>query len=384
MTSVSTLISELERTMTKTPSDKHNDMLRRITDLFMVDPTILRDEHIDVFDTVIARMAPVIEEEALQELAERLADVPNAPPNIVRRLANDDISIARPIIERSERLSENDLMSIAMSKGQSYLLAMSGRAQISEEVTNVLVSRGDNSVKQAVAGNAGAQISERTFARLAAQARSDDSLRSTLSKRTDNTKNKSNSLVEIAASTARKNLEQSTQGLSEAGKAALQQALERSANKVSQRLQTSGSGIAHTNPETSQSTPQKIDFKNAVTIVRDKFDKKDLTEFDLAAYAAHNTMPEAIVAISLLTGISIQAAEKLFTGQDQDLLLIICKSQNWAWATVKALVKMRAAGEISTKQIEKSFDSYDQLTQATAERVLKFLHIKESAQNRKK
>ncbi len=369
--------------MAKGSSDKRNDMLRKITDLFLLQPQALQDEHVNVFDVVIARMAVAIEEEARAELAERLADIPNAPPNVVRRLANDEITIAKPILERSPRLTDTDLVSIAMAKGQGHLLAISGRNELSEKITDVLVSRGDNSVKAKVAGNNGAKLSGRTFERLAAQARNDESLRGLLTQRVDIPQERLQSLITIASDAARKNLSRGTEDMSDAAKAALQQALERSANKVSDRLksQQSTPQIAK-NQNVQQTADMTFDYQKVLPVIRQKHENQDLTEFDLAAYAAHHAKAEAIATISFLTSISLASAERLFTGQDQDLLLIICKSQNWSWSTVKALIKMRANDQLSQKQIEKSHESYEQLTQSTAERVLKFLHVREASQSR--
>ena len=62
------------------------------------------------------------------------------------------------------RLTENDLVEIAKSKSQEHLLAISGRASITEAVTDVLVERGNRQVAHRLAKNAGAHFSELGFA----------------------------------------------------------------------------------------------------------------------------------------------------------------------------------------------------------------------------
>jgi hypothetical protein len=379
MTVVTTLINELEQSIKKGSSDKRVEILRQVTDLFLVEPMSLRNEHIDVFDTVMARISVAIEQEARAELADRIADVPNAPPNVIRNLAHDDISVAKHVLSRSKRLTEADLMSVAMEKGQGHLLAISERPHISEKITDVLVSRGGDDVQKSVASNAGAKLSGRSFERLAARARADEALRDVLTQRVDIAPERLQSMVAIAKATAGKRIES---GMSDAAKAALQQALERSANKVSQKVSQPSSHQMPATKTAAQTGPTTYNYDKALPIVRSKHEAGDLSEFDVAAYAAHNSLEEAITAIAVLVNISVQASERLFTGQDQDLLLIICKSQNWAWSTAKALIKLRGGENISTKQIEKAFDSYDQLTQSTAERVLRFLHVREASQGR--
>src|SRR5215207_8700972 len=166
MGSLPKLIKELEASIAHGPSGRRSETLRRVTDLFLHDPEALTEQQVDVFDLVITRLANAIETRARAELSERLADVPNAPRGVIRSLAHDQIVVARPVLTRSERLSDDDLIAVAIAKGRDYMLAISERARLSEPVTDVLVSRGDRVVAHAVAGNPGARLSMVTSAAL--------------------------------------------------------------------------------------------------------------------------------------------------------------------------------------------------------------------------
>src|SRR6202048_4308101 len=118
------------------------------------------DDEIWMFGEVIGRLEQDIEVAARAQLAKRLARVDNAPINIINKFAFDDsIDVACPVLRQSERLYNRALVANAMSKSQQHLLAISERKFISEDVTDVLVTRGNREVVHSVAKNSGARFS---------------------------------------------------------------------------------------------------------------------------------------------------------------------------------------------------------------------------------
>jgi uncharacterized protein (DUF2336 family) len=96
------------------------------------------------------------------------------PSNIVCKLAFDDaIEVAAPVLRHSERLGVEDLVANAKSKSQAHLLAISQRKSLHEDVTDVLVSRGDRDVVHSVAKNPGAKFSDSGFWRLVRRSEDD-------------------------------------------------------------------------------------------------------------------------------------------------------------------------------------------------------------------
>src|SRR5262245_44367833 len=165
MQAAASLISDLETAITSSGSDRRIETLRRVTDLFLSNANRYDNEQVQVFDDVLGRMINHIEGRALAELSERLAPVDNAPLEVIRTLAmNDAIEVAGPVIENSARLTSSDLVDIASSKSQDHLLAISGRKEIDESVTDVLVVRGNAAVARKVAVNEGARLSGAGYA----------------------------------------------------------------------------------------------------------------------------------------------------------------------------------------------------------------------------
>lgn len=122
------------------------------------------DDQIWIFGEVIGRLAGEIEMAARAKLAKRLAHTPNAPINVVKKLAFDDSSdVAGPVLQYSERLDDNTLVANARTKTPAHLLAISKRSSLSVVVTDELVTRGNREVVRSVAENNGARFSDFGF-----------------------------------------------------------------------------------------------------------------------------------------------------------------------------------------------------------------------------
>lgn len=148
-------------------------LLRAVTDMFFATPdrsateTALFD---DVLDMVLAEVEPL----ARRELAERLAGMEAPPRRALLRLAGDEIGVAEPVLKNSPALGDDDLVPIARRPSEPHLLAIAARRRLSERVTDVLVSHGNDNVAGALAGNEGARMSEGGFTVLARHAAADD------------------------------------------------------------------------------------------------------------------------------------------------------------------------------------------------------------------
>src|SRR5262245_10997246 len=149
---------------------RRKEMLRQVTDLFVMGAEQCTDEHIAFFDHVLARLAVDIEMSARALLATRLAPIPNAPPGVIRKLALDDsIEVAAPVLVQSVRLDDIALVEAATTKSQDHLLAIAQRSSLAESVTDVLVERGDGRVAKSTAANRGAKFSDYGMSRLVAR-----------------------------------------------------------------------------------------------------------------------------------------------------------------------------------------------------------------------
>ena len=108
------IADEVEAAVTAGSTDKHLDTLKQVTDLFLRSADGYSGEQIELFGDVLERLIRTVELRALADVSARialaemstqLAATKQAPPAVVRRLANnDEITIARPVLTELARL----------------------------------------------------------------------------------------------------------------------------------------------------------------------------------------------------------------------------------------------------------------------------------------
>src|SRR5262249_37269292 len=84
------LIEDLEEAIARASSERRDEALRQVPNLFISGAGRYSEDQIGLFDEVIGRLASVIEAKARVKLASRLAPVPTAPVNVIRALAADE------------------------------------------------------------------------------------------------------------------------------------------------------------------------------------------------------------------------------------------------------------------------------------------------------
>src|SRR4030081_3286058 len=153
------IVDELESALRAGTTDRRMEVLKRITALFVNNARNFTEEQIAVFDDVMGRLVGEIENLALVELSRRLAPIPNAPAGIIRRLAWDDaVEVAGPVLAKSDRLTDGELIELAKTKSQMHLARIASRTALVEAVTDVLVEHGESEVAHMLAGNPGARF----------------------------------------------------------------------------------------------------------------------------------------------------------------------------------------------------------------------------------
>ncbi len=107
-----------------------------------------------------------------QIVAETLQEVASAPSHVIRRLARDVAEVvACPVLEFSPLLSDQDLLEIIESGGDSgRLSAISRRQGVGEQVTDAIVATQDEGAISALLDNGSAQIREEALDGLVAAA----------------------------------------------------------------------------------------------------------------------------------------------------------------------------------------------------------------------
>ena len=117
-----------------------------------------------------------------ETLAERIKDNINVPRDIVLHMANDVESVANPVLIHSKVLSDADLVSIVeKSHDMGKLLAITQRDTVSPRVSEALVETRYAQVMSSLLSNDGAEISDRSFEKIAEDFRNDAAVMAALS-----------------------------------------------------------------------------------------------------------------------------------------------------------------------------------------------------------
>ena len=134
---------------------------------------------------ILHKVVVDVEMSVRKTLSENLADVADAPPALIRLLADDDIEVAYPILTRSPVLADADLIEIVENRALEHQLAISMRYSVSEDVSVALVNCGQPTVIESLLRNENAQLSQATVAYLVEESKRVDTFREPLLRRSE-------------------------------------------------------------------------------------------------------------------------------------------------------------------------------------------------------
>ena len=354
----SSLIAELEAAVQGGSSEKRADMLRRVTDLFVSTAPRVGEMQVGVFDDVFEQLTKEIEWKAMLELSERMSCVENAPDRLIRRLAHDDaIEISGPVLARSDRLGEDDLVAIARTKSQAHLAAIAGRAELGEQVTGVLVERGDMVVARRVASNSGARFSDASLRNLVDRASDDGDLANAVARRRELSPAMFRTMLVRATDSVRQRLLENAQpGAAKA------------INKI----------LAEVSETVESATAPKRNYAAAKQIVMETQKQGGVTVPNLLQFAKTGKIEQMVVTLSLLTGVPIESIDRFLDDPADDPILLLCKAIDLDWSTALAVLGAKlGTREVHDSRAEEADRKYRKLSIYSAQRVLRFWQARE-------
>lgn len=347
------LIDELNDAVAHGGHERRGEVLARITDLFAFGAASYAGEQILLFDEVFTRLAASIEVSARATLANRLASIPNAPPDICRTLARDEsIEVAGPMLEYFEALDVSILVEQARTKSQKHLLAISRRKLLDAAVTDVLVERGDRPVLLSLAGNPGAMFSEGGFSTLIKRSQNDDELAIRVGLRRDIPRHQLLNLLARASHVVRVKLDSAHIMAT----AVIQTAVAEAANAIQ-----------------SATGAESRNYLTACAHVGALHRAGNLDEGEIESFAKMGKFEETTAALAMLCDLPIEAVERAMVQDQPESVLIIAKAIGITWPTVKLILKLRAGDRgIGGHELEQCLGTFTRLKIATAQQVVDF------------
>src|SRR5215212_612846 len=369
LTAALSIVDELEAAINTGSAEKSLDTVGRVTDLFLSSAGNLNSEQLELFETVLERLIKTIEIRAiadvsariaLAEISIKLAPVAKAPPSVVRRLAaNDEITIAGPVLTESARLSAEDLVGIAESKSESHLLAVAGRWWLKEVITDALLARHYPSVSRRVMTNPGARVSAAGFAIVVAQAESDPELAVETGIRIDLPGELRGQLLRQATEAVRSRL------------------LSRAPPHLFEEIRTA---IGAVSAGVDREMSRVRDFGAAKRLVARLCDRGELNEATLLGFARQRKYEETVAALAELSQSTIEVVRPLMQSLRDDGLLIPCKAAGLGWETVHAILESRfATGSMGPRELARAKAQFTGLTAENAQRLLRFWQVRSTS-----
>jgi len=346
----------------ETSSEKRRDLLREITGLLVDDSKVRTAANCAAFDDIAVAVVADLKAEARSEISRLIADAPLPVGRVARQLAMDnEIDVARPVLESSTALTEKDLIEVAASKSQEHLLAVTRRNKIGERVSDALVAHGEDRVVASLLTNNQAQIARETYERVTERAQASEILQAPLVRRAGVPLDLLNDLYTSVAAELRQEILQKYEQVSPAD---LETALERSRKRVAKAY-----GGLPADFEAARLEMRKLQRMGYV--------QPPLLIELLREGAQSRTL--FLLAFAELTETDYYTARRLVEARDIDALALLCRAAGFGRVLFGTLVRL-ILGESERARVEEFGQLYEQVPVASAQRAVRFWKVSNSAQ----
>jgi uncharacterized protein (DUF2336 family) len=362
------LIAELHGATKSGSAQRRVRMLRQVTELFLSDADRLNEDLIGVFDEVLLHLIERTESRTLAELSAELAETVTAPRGVVRKLArHDDANVAGPVLAKSSRLSDADLIDIANTSGQQQLLAVSSRDSLNAALTDALLQRGYARVSLALATNAGAKFSQQGYSTLLENAEKDGDLAQRLGLRLDIPPDTLRQLLSKATATMRAKLL----------KAAPPEVHDRIQHAIDILASKTGVPVAAAAPAAAAKpaapVAKPVDYRASETMVLAMNRSGKLGDQTINRFAVQGEYVHIVAALSLLSSVKIDVIEPLIGAGHADGLIVACKASRLNWSTTAMVLRNRPnCAPPSKVELEQGKQTFETLSLSAAQRTIKF------------
>jgi uncharacterized protein (DUF2336 family) len=334
-------------------SEKRRVLLRELTDLFFANPEHRAGE-MALFDDVLTQLADEMEAAVRAELADRLAPADDAPIKLIHSLAADQaIEVARPILEGSRALSDEDLLAVARGRGQEHLKAISRRETLSAAVSAAIVERADDETLGVLIGNDRAELSRQAHETVVDRAVANPALHAAVVNRSSLPMDLLNEMYFLVEAQLRQKILERN---AEVDPAELDAALATGRNRLA-----------------ANDGALPPDYDAAERDVRSLVARKALTPKALASMLRNRESTRFMVALAELAGIDFHTARLILERRELDALAIVCKAADFErslFLTFAVLVLDRDADAMG--RAKEYGELYANLPKDAAQRTLRF------------
>lgn len=351
-------------------SDKRRELLEGVTDLFMDDGPGLNDQEQTIAADILGKVVTEVEREVRARLSHRLADLDDAPADLIRQLASDEIQVARPLLERSGVLSDQDLVEIINKQGKEHQLSVSLRGNISEGVSDALVAKGDDEVVLSLINNASAEISRGAMEAIVDRSESSEELHEPLLNRKDLPPDLMHNMFWWVSSALKKHILTETQVDEET---------------VDRMLAEAEQGMVR------EAEEEDDKLGRVERAVRRRMRLGQLNQDALVQYLRRGQVPEFIAGLGYLTDVDQKTARRIVFTPGHEAVAVACRAKGFDLSTFSTIVLLldgatdSGAGEVEKQlrrpeEVAELLELYKEIPVETAKRAMRFWAIRQKSQ----
>ncbi len=359
MTESTDRLQDLVALATETSSDKRRELLEGITEMFLVSPAEYNTKEIDLFGEIIGRVAQDVADQVRAHLSERLSDIETAPKGLILQLANDVIDVAAPQLLRSKVLKDVDLIEVVRAQSGAHQAAVARREEVSENVADALVEKGDAVALVSLAENVGAELSRPAMETLVAKSENVEALQKPLVEREDLDGDLKHDMYWWVSSALRNHIVSET-GVDEA--------------EVEEMLRESTSIMA-------ERARNSVNMSKAEKAVQQKARLGQLDQDFMVRLLRQGEREQFLYAFSYLTEVDVHTASRILSDPGYEAVAIACRANNFDLSTFSAIVLLRGDGDGANQrgggEVAALLDTYMKLPEQTAKRAMRFWRLKQ-------
>jgi len=338
---------------------KRRALLRDLTDHFFGGWTRTATED-TLYGAVLTRLTADMEVAVRAELSARFATAPDAPHNLIRRLANDEAAVAGAVLASSPVLTDEDLLGVVRRHGQDHLRAVSARPSVSEAISDVIVERGDDETLGTLLRNDGARLSRQAWETAIERAKANPALHEPAVERASLPPDLLNEMYFVVEARLR------TQILEQ--NARLDPALLESAIAAGRtRIATDDGALP-------------ADYAECLAYVEELKAAGQLSPQMLARFLRSGGTTSFLIALAQLSDIDFHTARQIIERRELDALAVVCKSADLdrALFLTYAVVLLNDDGDAMAKAHSYA-RMYAELSREAALRTLRFWRMRRGA-----
>jgi uncharacterized protein (DUF2336 family) len=275
--------------------------------------------------------------------------------------ALDEIAVAEPVLRHSRVLTEDTLLKVIAEKGQTHMMAITGRREIGERVSHALVEKGDDHVVSSLLQNDGARIAAHTYEAVAVRAQDSEILQAPLVRRKDVPADLLNDLYVKVEKGLRQEILSKFNHLSEAE-------IEEAFNRSRDRLSKQYGGV----PEDMAASTKRINAMvrhsqlqpaTLVTLLREGADSR--TAF--------------LLAFARLADVDFELIQRTVANHDLDTVALLCRGASFDRALFVTLAINLDGKDRGLTAADEFGKLYESVPVVAAQRALRFWKVRDAA-----